>query len=728
MATYNRLTLFTVLVALFGALGCSAGGGASTGDGGFSNAPGEQEQAGTPLPTQFPYENFGGALSPDRIDAAQARIEAAISKVETPSNFNLSADELATAYVQGLTGHPDIRLISIDPGSYTVTLQMQDGTPLSIFTRIKPDGSYRPLTGGGIVARMRNGLQALRQRVNGAATSVLPVQQPMAVRQSGIGDPIVTKGKKVYLLNTYLPNASMPINAETTDFLEKMFKEKNYQVTKLQPNILDIKNVKDADVVWMNGHGLNLTYQLNPAAGSPQISSWIFITGHVVRPCAQETPADCASLRAGEAANEIGRGKVPYGTTTNWYATPNFYTAYWTFKSVRSLVYIDACEGYTPGPDSVQLRTALRKAGAGQIFGWEKAVYNAFAAQTVRTFFDVALGAGRNLTQETVPTRPFSVDDTYGYLDRKSLIYDNTAAAPGVPQGDAVFRTDQAPMTAIALHLVPTIQEVSIDEAKARVKVRGDFGDIEGKVTINGQPLTNVKWDLTEIFADIPPTGVTAAGPVEVTVDGKPSNIVPITLWKGKVHRYVTVVSRFGPPGLVYESDCDISFRADIHHWRSNFMAKPTRGVGPSEMVPVQQIPHASAGLCRWTVSGQGELAKHVTIAAVSQANASPIPASLAQQFVSGYLEIASGLARLSFAHPAGVDYQTFDEHGKLVEDGQYNHQFNAAFWMMAPPRIGPDFGINDNNTGLLSDDPRDQGQIEIHLQPQFLPTVDTAG
>ena len=202
MATYNRLTLFTVLVALFGALGCSAGGGASTGDGGFSNAPGEQGQAGTPLPTQFPYENFGGALSPDRIDAAQARIEAAISKVETPSNFNLSADELATAYVQGLTGHPDIRLISIDPGSYTVTLQMQDGTPLSIFTRIKPDGSYRPLTGGGIVARMRNGLQALRQRVNGAATSVLPVQQPMAVRQSGIGDPIVTKGKKVYLLNT----------------------------------------------------------------------------------------------------------------------------------------------------------------------------------------------------------------------------------------------------------------------------------------------------------------------------------------------------------------------------------------------------------------------------------------------------------------------------------------------------------------------------------------------
>lgn len=714
----NITLLLSILLIL---VGCSSGGPGTSNP--VNNNPdnnNNNDTQGTPIPDQFPYDNFGGRMTADEADAAQTRIEASIKSIEKPQLENATADELAQAYIDGLTGHPDIRLITKDPKTATVTLQMKDGTPYSIFTQIKKDGTYRTLSNKATIVNTSdvNFRKQITKAINFNTSN-----------SSGPGDPKLTRGNKVYLLNTYnQSDANATLNNNTTTILETLFKEKNYAVTKLATDILDLKNVKDADVVWMNGHGVTISYQASPQTNSPKISLWAFVTGHVAVPCSQINPQDCASLRAGEAASEIGRGTVPFGTTTNWYATPKFYENNWTFKSPRSLVYIDACNGFTPGAESTQLLTSLRKAGAGQLYGWDDAVYNFFAAKTVKMFFDIALGTGRNYSSETIRLRPFAVDDTYAYMDKKGLTTDNTPASPGVGAGIAKLQTDMAPSTAWALHLVPTIQDIAVQESKGQIQIRGDFGDIQGDVTINGTPLTNVKWNFTEIYADIPATGAGSAGPVLIKINNKPSNEVPLTLWSGKITRSVTMVSRFGPPGIIYSSDCDIAFRADIHYWRSNYMANAIRGVGPTEIVPLQQLTQNNIGKCQWSVSGQGVKNNNSTLAAVSATNASPLYASSNSQFIAGYLELATKKVLLSFDHASLIDYQTFDSQGRRIDQGVYQHQFNNAFWFASPPKIESNYRINDSQSGALSIDPQDQGVINIQMTPQFAPDANTPG
>lgn len=701
---------------------CSSGGpGTSNPVNAENNNNGNNDRQSAPIPDQFPYENFGGRMSADEVDATQARIETAIKDIETPELENASTEDLANAYIQGLKGHPDVRLITKDPKTFTITIQMKDGTPYSILTQIKKDGTYRSFTNK--TNTVINSHFAFQKQI------VRTFNYNNSNSSAGPGDPKITLGTKVYLINTYNQNdANAGLNNRTTTVLENLFKEKNYSVTKIGTDILDLKNVKDADVVWMNGHGINMSFQTSPQTGAQTIFLWAFVTGHVVVPCASISPQDCASLRAGEAANEISRGKVPFGTTTNWFATPKFYETYWTFKSPRSLVYIDACNGFTPGAESTQLLASLRKAGAGQLYGWDDAVYNFFAAETVKTFFDIALGTGRNYAKETIPLRPFSTDDTYGYMDHKGLITDTTPASPGVAAGIAKLQTDMAPSTAWALMLVPTIQDVVVDEAKGRVQIRGDFSDIQGDVTINGAPLANIKWDFTQIYADIPATGAGSVGPVLIKVNNKPSNEVPLTLWTGKVLRSVTMVSKFGAPGLVYSSDCDVAFRADIHYWRSGFLSTAVRGAGPTEIVPVQQLTQNNIGKCVWSVAGQATKNGNTTMGAVNAANSSPIIATANTQFLAGYLELSTKKVMLSFNHPSLIDYTTYDSRGRIVDQGNYQHQFNNAFWFTNPPKIENDFKVNDSQPGNLSIDPQDQGVINLQLTPQFAPTANTPG
>jgi hypothetical protein len=127
--------------------------------------------------------------------------------------------------------------------------------------------------------------------------------------------------------------------------------------------------------------------------------------------------------------------------------------------------------------------------------------------------------------------------------------------------------------------LAPTIEYITVHEGtNPTADLLGTFGTppSDYQVLVGGTPATIRTWTNDIISIELPETGPTSAGDVQVIVRGHKSNIRQITRWTINAHYKMT-----GEATLKAEGDFKLVMRADIGEYRQNpgiVFIRPTRG------------------------------------------------------------------------------------------------------------------------------------------------------
>jgi hypothetical protein len=371
------------------------------------------------------------------------------------------------------------------------------------------------------------------------------------------------------LLDT-VPNLGTP-----TATLSAMLSKKGYKPTTPDPSVDNLKNVvTDVAVLHWSTHGGKVD---DPTTGD---SFWGAMT----------TTPDNAQTEAqykADLANTYGTNKVgprliffsaPYidnnqnlVTLTNLAVTGFFITYYnWSFAP-NSLAFLNCCWSYESGVAGSLL---VLKKPAGVVLGWSNAVNPTKAWASAKFMFDRVLGS--NMDGESPPQRPFDVASVF--TDAK-----NSGKTDGTVPGTIPFTTgpygtctlQYSPMSGGVL--APSIEYVTVQERShdpdvmGQLTLTGEFGSVQGTVTVGGSDVTVIDWSPTTIHCQLPAANAAGgSGDVKVTsTEQISSNTIPLTLWQGTA----TYKAYSIPPPAAYQIPWNVTgtiyFRADVHSYRT---------------------------------------------------------------------------------------------------------------------------------------------------------------
>lgn len=302
-----------------------------------------------------------------------------------------------------------------------------------------------------------------------------------------------------------------------------------------------------------------------------------------------------------------------------------------------SLVFITGCDVR----DEVFLNLC-KACGAGTILAWDNLVRAEVSIPTATYIFDRLLGTNVQddplFYPETLPQRPFE----WGMVLQDMRHFKSPG---GQPLGGPYFfgnPADRHAWTQLKPHigpncagpfLTPAISFLRVDESKKRLDIVGRFGpdlgenkrkvmfyDRLGESSPSTAALEITRWTETIITCVLKPE---TAGYVVVEADGRTSNCIPLTEWRGTIEATAT-----GDDSL--QETCTISFslRMDAHRCRMLFNT-PASSKASYENSPTQHpvawaaahsrcASHASgsatysppneAGLSKQSVSGQADI------------------------------------------------------------------------------------------------------------------------
>ncbi|MGC4118855.1 MAG: hypothetical protein QM765_30685 [Myxococcales bacterium] len=221
-------------------------------------------------------------------------------------------------------------------------------------------------------------------------------------------------------------------------------------------------------------------------------------------------------------------------------------------------------------------------------------------------------------------------------------------------------------------------------------------------------------WGESEIVATLDASDLDGA--VEVEVDGRMSNAVPLTAWRGSFHLQTRNVSNF-PPGMSTDVDCTLHLRADVHDYREEPGTPPSKAwvrfdsVEGSSCSAAMSGSHTESGTT-WTASG--------TPALTWFPSPEQYPPGAVNAFVfSGYFDVDLAQAGLVFSGAA---------EGTLTAtsaDGSETQPYWDTFLPPPPFDLGSDYRftpasvVYDKGTG-------DTVSVEQQLGPEHAPGADT--
>jgi hypothetical protein len=250
---------------------------------------------------------------------------------------------------------------------------------------------------------------------------------------------------------------------------------------------------------------------------------------------------------------------------THYGLTSKFVTKYWSGKfNPNSLVFVDACS--SASPNALEFEMACLNAGASLYLGWSDSVVIRDGLVTATYLFDRMLGANQFPDEEKPPQRAFSWSSVMSDMHTRKRTYTDTNYDQSLNLKTGIT----ANLLALGLNanfaqLAPSIESLTIDEQKDELTVNGTFGDPQGDVYINDNPLTVKSWSGTQIVCAIPRTGASSSGDVTVRA-GAPrqlSNTVQLTEWNGTVR-----CTQKGKGTLQLVMNFNLHFRADVHDRR----------------------------------------------------------------------------------------------------------------------------------------------------------------
>jgi len=322
-----------------------------------------------------------------------------------------------------------------------------------------------------------------------------------------------------------------------------------------------------------------------------------------------------------------GTGKRP------WYAvTSGFVRKYVSFAD-HAVVFANGCNtaGCVPrededaevtGPNNT-MRDACFDKGASVYIGWLGNTHPESAFRASAFLFDRLL-AGNQYVAEHPKQRSFDFGAVY--LDMRRRNYDTTLGLPSGPEEPPLdqvhpdmpqdpFATSklkrERDTSLLAIYhksghtfagLRPSIGQMTVFEDKDELHLLGYFGAKQGKVKINGHLVTVKSWEASSVKLALPSSGPGSAGPVVVEVDGRHSNTVPLTEWRGQF-RYTQEDNSHGP-SLERRATFDLHFRADVHSFRRIPHEAP-HPRGKSTSRGVANFFSAKDSKVDWAFSGQ---------------------------------------------------------------------------------------------------------------------------
>jgi hypothetical protein len=364
-----------------------------------------------------------------------------------------------------------------------------------------------------------------------------------------------------------------------------------------------LKTVKGLGVFYLNSHGSPGVANIVTSGGSqakPVFAVWT-ATPVVAGDVGFKADLDDGSLVKLRATFDRISGVLTeaehYGITATFIAKYD-----WRF-GLHSLVYFDTCLG---GNAPFFIRACVNR-GASVYLGWNRAVGDQHALRATTFFFDRSLGTNKARIPAPIPIgpekpkqRPFDYAAVLQEMQRRDPPL--TVYKPGSPE-QADLRPSAGTTGKLSL-LAPSIKRLTVDEGNDRLVVRGSFGEDpgdEGSVTIGETRAEVTEWTPQRIACALvrpgrrPQPAAGSAGEVVVTVRGRRSNAVPLTLWRVKMN----YAFKRAVGNLAYSLRFDLFLRADVHSYRDE------PGRAPRD--PVVHFRAAAGTECRFRVGGNAQ-------------------------------------------------------------------------------------------------------------------------
>jgi len=299
----------------------------------------------------------------------------------------------------------------------------------------------------------------------------------------------------------------------------------------------------------------------------------------------------------------VGEYSIPQlrAQATHYAVSDRYIAAHNKTFDPYSVVLLDMCESakphVPPWPGNPLVKLLLAK-GAGGVYGWDASVSPIAAIRGSKYVFSRLLGDDAFMTKEP-PIRPFGAMATFEGAQAEGCAVDdmkNPADPSYVPSGaNLVFapRRFGSQNDQLDALLRPSIDKVDVTNLVTDEEIRllGDFGSKKGEVCIAGDCSAPDEWDLTEITASC---GRGKYGPVVVKVDGRESNEVPLTRWKGEFKVEGDVDPMIGPH---IDVTFEVEFRGDIHKIRD----KPESPANAPSSADVGALDYGVK--CKYTVT-----------------------------------------------------------------------------------------------------------------------------
>lgn len=395
---------------------------------------------------------------------------------------------------------------------------------------------------------------------------------------------------------------AQPLISKITD----LFSQKGYtNAVPTDASIYNLANLGFSDAVFVDTHGGSCR-KLDPTDPTRQktVKEFGMITNSLAPykfANGTFTPLDNVS-RDPTIDADIKQGIVGFAMDNGnllLAVLPEFLQPTWKFPP-NSIIINSVCESDTSLSQNYNQMCIGNSAGA--FFGYDNEVLGEDAANDAQQVFEGLLGT--HIYNPGMRGRAWNVSSYFNGMKSAG----KTKHIEFINGASRVCNLTYEPGSGSFTGLCPGIQYMYVKEFVGQLVIVGDFGSATGKVTINGTALPVTNWTTSQITCTVPsdPNDASFSGPVVVTYNGHDSNEVNLTKYVGTVH-----YEHDDEGSLKHTADMKLYMRADVHPYRTQPFATPTRPATPMTAVNSSTFNYNSSGTYTvdtatyaWTGSG----------------------------------------------------------------------------------------------------------------------------
>ena len=378
---------------------------------------------------------------------------------------------------------------------------------------------------------------------------------------------------KVYLFNAL--GTSFRSSRYSQNNINKLFKDKGYDVSLIDGTVKNLKDVKSVGVFYFATHGG--FFNLN--SKESVFGAWTSDSYEDNKGKYQQDLNEGNLIQISAFHNVGPDGKDQ--AATHLAITAKFVEKYMSF-SPNALMYVDACLSFKE--QSFQNAFLKQSDYTGTYLGWSDLVGDQDSYNNAAFFFDRMLAANfpyENYYPEAPDQRSFDLPSIMADITAKGL----RKSVPYAATPNRIAKLEYRATEHKDIVLRPSISYLQMDELNDLLYIHGMFGDDLGEtgreVTVDGVPVEVYAWQPILILCKIKNTGKGSAGDVVVKTWETKSHPRQLSEWRGTI-KY----KRPSEGSIMEEATINIHLRGDVGKYREAPGKKP---------VPVPQVSYTKS-------------------------------------------------------------------------------------------------------------------------------------